>query len=112
MRPGRVWNRDELILAIELYFDPDCSHDSRNPRVRELAAWVNRTPASVALKLANFQSMDRAKSGGMPHHGEEDARIWKEFAGRPAELRKAADKSMERIMASNPTADQESRRAI
>lgn len=58
LRPGQVWSRDELVLALELYFDPASSSDSRDPQVLELAGLIGRTPAAVALKLANFRAID------------------------------------------------------
>ena len=38
MREGRTWNRDEFVLALELYLDENCVCDSGDIQVRELAA--------------------------------------------------------------------------
>ena len=60
MKPGqRLWTRDELILAINLYSKLEFGKmHSRNPQIIELANMINRTPGSVAFKLVNFASLD------------------------------------------------------
>jgi putative restriction endonuclease len=60
MKEGqRLWTRDELILAINLYSKlPFGKMHSRNPEVINLAKFINRTPGSVAFKLVNFASFD------------------------------------------------------
>ena len=56
---GQPWTREQLILAFELYcripFQRTKANDSR---VKELAALLGRTPASVARKLGNFGAFD------------------------------------------------------
>ena len=67
------WHRDEIILALDLYFSPDRgSIDDKNPKVIVLSRVLNalplfperpdegkfRNPNGVALKLANFLPFD------------------------------------------------------
>lgn len=55
----RLWTRDEMILAFNLYLKmPFGKISSRNPRVKELAALIGRTDNSVALRLVNYASCD------------------------------------------------------
>jgi len=80
----RLWTRDELILAINLYCKlPFGKMHNRTPEIRELAALIDRTPGSVARKLGNFASFDptlKARGiGGLPNASKLDAQIWNEF---------------------------------
>src|ERR1700675_28968 len=85
MKPGqRLWTRDELILAINLYSKIEFGKmHSRNPQVIELAKVINRTPGSVSFKLVNFASLDpdlkRRGIKGEAHGGGRDKEIWNEF---------------------------------
>jgi putative restriction endonuclease len=82
MKAGqRLWNRDELLLVINLYCKLTFGQmDGRNPSVIQLAALLNRTPGSVALKLANFASLDTSlKQAGMSNASQLDQQVWNEF---------------------------------
>ena len=55
----RLWTRDEMILAFNLYLKmPFGKISSRNPQVVELAQLIGRTENSVALRLVNYASCD------------------------------------------------------
>ena len=55
----KPWQRDELMLAINLYCKtPFGRIHVRNPAIIELAELLGRTPGSVSYKLANFASID------------------------------------------------------
>ena len=99
------WNRDELILALDLYFRVEPSKiDDTHPDVMALSIILNllpvpegkidlsyRNPNGVALKLQNFRTLDPAQEGkGMSHGGRMDAEIWREFARDRGKLREAA----------------------
>ncbi len=85
MKQGqRLWTRDELILAINLYCKLPFGRLHRlNPEVINLANLINRTPSSVALKLVNFASLDpslKAKGiKGASNASKLDNEIWNEF---------------------------------
>ena len=85
MKQGqRLWTRDELILAINLYCKLPFGRLHRlNPEVINLANLINRTPSSVALKLVNFASLDPSlKSRGIKgatNASKLDNEIWNEF---------------------------------
>ncbi len=88
------WTRDELILALDLYFKIDASYiDSKNKDVIELSKILNnlpihkkeskddvfRNPTGVSMKLRNFQSIDPRYRSGLPNGARLDKVIWDEF---------------------------------
>ncbi|MCC6411489.1 MAG: HNH endonuclease [Saprospiraceae bacterium] len=85
MKEGqRLWTRDELILAMNLYCKlPFGRLHNRNPEIIHLASLIDRTPSSVALKLVNFASLDPSiiESGrtGASNTSKLDKEIWSEF---------------------------------
>jgi putative restriction endonuclease len=85
MKEGqRLWTRDELILAINLYSKlPFGKMHSRNPEVVSLAKFINRTPGSIAFKLVNFASLDPSLKErgikGASNAGNLDKEVWREF---------------------------------
>jgi 5-methylcytosine-specific restriction protein A len=87
------WERDELILALDLYVRAGLVDDT-DPRVIELSELLNRLPLhplhpdpsrfrnanGVHLKLANFAALDPAYPGaGMRHGSQRDRDVWEEF---------------------------------
>ncbi len=85
MKEGqRLWTREELIVAINLYCKlPFGKLHSRNIDIINLAKIIDRTPGSVALKLGNFASLDPSikESGrkGAANVSKLDKLIWAEF---------------------------------
>lgn len=60
----RLWTKDELIVAFNLYLKlPFGKMHRGNPEIIKLAGLVNRTPSSIAMRLVNFASID-------PYHQE------------------------------------------
>ena len=85
------WTREELILALDLYFRLPFGRLNRStPEVIELANLIRRTNNSVALRLVNFAACDPViiNSGrtGMPGGLSICKPIWDEYAGRKEEL--------------------------
>lgn len=109
------WHKDEIILALELYFSPDRgSLDSRNPKVIALSELLNKLPLfekkpdelkfrnknGVAYKLANFRYFDSSESGkGMQNGSKMDKLLFDYFQPRLSELNVVARKIRE--MAAN-----------
>ena len=101
------WNREELILALDLYFKMDYGQmHGRNPDIiqlsndlRSLKLHLNipdkdkfRSPSSVALKLANLKRSDQNFKGrGMRDGGKLEKEIWNEFHGHRDTLKNEAD---------------------
>jgi putative restriction endonuclease len=85
MKPGqRLWTRDELILAINLYCKLPFGRLHRlNPEIIDLSILLNRTPNSLAYKLVNFASLDPSLKErgikGAVNTSKLDKEIWNEF---------------------------------
>lgn len=85
MKKGqKLWIRDELILAINLYCKlPFGRLDKSNPEVINLANLIGRTPSSIAYKLVNFASLDPSLKArgikGASNASKLDEIIWNEF---------------------------------
>lgn len=89
------WSRDELILALDLYFKENPSHTSdNNPKIIELSETLNalpvhpksehqdkfRNPNGVYMKLCNFLRFDPDYEGaGLTRGGKLEEIIWNEF---------------------------------
>lgn len=100
------WHRDEILLALDLYFDKDRgSIDTNNPNIIELSHFLNRLPIfpdrpdakrfrnpnGVSLKLSNFLAIDPSYAGkGMEGYSQLDELIFNEFAGNKEKLRAIA----------------------
>ena len=86
-----VWTRNELILALDLYYRLPFGRLNRStPEVIELANLIGRTNNSVALRLVNFAACDPIiiESGrtGMPGGVSICKPIWDEFLDRKEDL--------------------------
>ncbi|MEJ7822867.1 MAG: HNH endonuclease [Chitinophagaceae bacterium] len=85
MKEGqKLWTRDELTLAINLYCKlPFGKMHSRNEEIKQLAELIGRTPSSIALKLGNFASFDPTLKQrgivGASNASKLDKQIWNEF---------------------------------
>src|SRR6185312_4090611 len=92
MQEGRkLWTRDELILALNLYLKlPFGKLHSRTPEIIHLANLLERTPGSIAMRLNNFASVDpyhqQRGIGGLPGGRAQVEPIWKEFINNKDEL--------------------------
>lgn len=80
----RLWTRQELILAINLYCKTPFGKLHRgNPDVIELSKLIGRTPNAVAYKLVNFASLDPSLKErgikGAKNVSKLDIKIWGEF---------------------------------
>lgn len=87
----RNWTREELILAFNLYLKlPFGKMHKGNPEVINLSRLINRTPSAVAMRLANFASIDpfHQKRGvvGLTGGSKQCQPIWDEFNKNRAEL--------------------------
>jgi 5-methylcytosine-specific restriction protein A len=101
------WQRDEVILALDLYFDKDLgSIDARNPKIIALSALLNklpifelkpdqptfRNPNGVTLKLSNFMALDpNYKGKGMEAYSKLDKEVFLEFNTDRQRLHKIAN---------------------
>jgi len=100
------WQRDELILALDLYFRfPPNSIGQEHPEVVQLSEILNllpihsarpdaqrfRNPNDVYMKLCNFLRFDPTYKGkGLSRGNKLEEEVWKEFADQRGELARIA----------------------
>lgn len=96
------WHRDEIILALDLYFklEPGQIH-ARNPAIIELSKVLNKLPLfeerpdsvkfrnanGVGLKLSNFLALDQTYDGkGMQSYSKLDQQVFESFQHQKQQL--------------------------
>ncbi len=84
MTERKLWTRNELILAINLYCKiPFGRLHKGNPEIIKLASLIKRTPSALAWKLVNFASFDPSLKArgikGAKNASRLDREIWNEF---------------------------------
>ena len=106
MTKNPKWTRDEIILALELYFRVDPVHNSEtHDEIVELSNILKelpihppasqketfRNPNSVHMKLRNFLRFDEYQAKkGLEAGSKLDEEIWHAFSGDKQRLRKTA----------------------
>src|ERR1700742_3444978 len=101
------WSRDELILALDLYFKVNPLHTSKdNAEIGKLSALLNALPihgpqpknrkfrnaTGVYMKLCNFLRFDPTYAGqGLKRGAKLEEDIWNEFASDIPRLRRTAE---------------------
>jgi hypothetical protein len=99
MASGKKWTRDELLVALNLYHKLTFGlFHSRQPAIVALAAKLDRTAGSVAMKLCNLASFDPALKlrgiKGLPGASALDRTVWQEFHADLAESVPASEEAM------------------
>ena len=104
-----AWSADELILALDVYFNhPSARNDKHDPAIAELSRVLRslgdpadqpdairyRNENSVYLKLQNFKSIDPSYRGlGMRAGATQQARdLWDRYVDEPYALAMAANR--------------------
>lgn len=112
------WHRDELILALDLYFRHNPAHiGAGHAEVRALSKILNalpiharkpdaarfRNPNGVYMKLCNFLRMDPDYKGkGLQAGGALEEEVWSEFAHDRPRLAQTADAIRQRLKGTGP----------
>lgn len=104
----RPWSREELILAMNLYCQlPFGKLHARNREVIALAAALNRSASSVAMKLCNLASLDPAHQErgvrGLSGASASDRAIWDEFHADWTRLVAESESLRERMLGGGET---------
>jgi len=91
MAERKLWSRDELILALNLYLKlPFGKLHSGTPEIIHLAYLIDRTAGSVAMRLNNFAAVDpyHQQRGivGLKGGLKQVEPIWNEFINNKDEL--------------------------
>ena len=100
------WSRDELILALELYFrEPMARGSKTHPEVVNLSKILNqlsihqgqalddafRNPSGVAMKLSNFLRLDPGyEVKGLSRGSKLEEEVWNTFVGDTERLMSVA----------------------
>jgi len=87
----RPWTEKEIVSALALYYQiPFGAIDENNSAIIELAKTLDRTPGSIALKLANLASLDPTviASGrhGMANASQLDRKVFAESSNNWLQL--------------------------
>ncbi len=91
MAERKLWTRDELIVALNLYLKlPFGKLHSGTLEIIHLAHLIGRTSGSVAMRLNNFASVDpyhqQRGISGLPGGKKQVEPIWSEFINNKDEL--------------------------
>jgi putative restriction endonuclease len=86
-----LWNREETILALNLYFQtPYGRIHGGNNDIRELSEITGRSRGSVGRKMQNLAGLDPVQIArgikGLTHYSKLDKEIFAEFSNNWAEL--------------------------
>ena len=78
------WTRRQTLAALHNYFQQPFGQLHRGqPKIKQIAQWIGRTPSSVALKLVNLASLDpqivATGRAGMRNASKLDEAIWQEL---------------------------------
>lgn len=84
MPEGKVWTKDECIVACALYaVTPYDKIQSHNPKIIEVAGKLGRSPASLTMRMTMYAALDpvsqakRHKGFGMV--AKQDREVFSEF---------------------------------
>lgn len=111
MTSQRLWSRDELIIAMNLYCKlPFGQFPKTNPIIIEFAKKLGRTPSSLAMKLCNFASFDPVQKArgikGLRGASKADKAIWDEFTNNWEELGIESEDKFQQILDNSSYTDQ------
>ena len=81
-----VWTREQLIMALNVYFKiPFKDVKEKHPLIQKYAPLIGRTPTALKMKIGNFGRLDptlKAKDiVGLGHGSMAEEPIWQEFWG-------------------------------
>lgn len=99
---GSKWSHDETVIALGLYFQiPFAQISARHPKVIEVAAKMNRSPASLSMKMGNIGRIDPtlAEVGivGLKNGAKMEKLVWEEYADKREELSEVYNNMLEGI---------------
>lgn len=102
MATQKLWTRDELLIALNLYHKLTFGQmHARQPVIIEVARKMKRPANSLALKLVNLASLDPALKlrgiKGMDRASKLDRSMWTEFHAHLAEAAPASEEAMRHL---------------
>ena len=107
----RDWTRDEVLAALHLYTQLSFGQLHKgNANIQALAARMQRTPSSVAMKLTNLASLDPQITAngrkGLRGASALDRAVWDELKGNWDATALAAQDSYARLLGDQPSTEQ------
>lgn len=102
MPEAKRWTREELLVVLNLYEKLRFGQfHSRQPVIIEVAAKMERTSSSVAMKLGNLASLDPKlrERGivGLPGASNLDREVWAEFHANREMMVPASEDAMQKL---------------
>lgn len=66
------WSGDEFLITLDLYLNKNgIIEDQSDSKVREVSSLINRSPSAVAMRLANYRSLDPDSTKGIENTGQD-----------------------------------------
>ena len=90
--PKNIWQDDELIVALNLYWKIPYNKISgtSNKEIKETAKLIGRSPGGLAFKLMNYTSLDSERQSkgnkGKDRGGSKEEVIWEKYFNKWDEL--------------------------
>ena len=102
MATGKQWNREELLVALNLYHKLTFGQlHGRQPAIIALAEKMGRGANSVAMKLSNFASLDESLKlrgiRGLQGASALDRQTWTEFHENAGDLVPASEAAFRKL---------------
>ena len=93
------WTKKHTAEVLELYLkERPRAQDKKEQQVQEMAAKLQRSPASIGMKIANFIFLDplaeERNRKGMSQVSDLDKEVWLELSGVPLSIRAAGGDSV------------------
>lgn len=112
MAAGRRWNRDELLVALNLYHKLTFGQlHARQPAIIALANRLDRSTNSLAMKLCNFASLDPALRlrgiKGLAGASALDRAVWNDFHANLNEVVPASEDALRKLFGVDERSDLE-----
>ncbi|MDR7279066.1 hypothetical protein [Catenuloplanes atrovinosus] len=95
-REGKPWLLDEYVVVGDLWLRRGRAVGTGTAEVREIAALLGRTPASISRRIGNFKGTDEPGTGLKPITGEA-LRLWESIRHDPDLLATRLDEARRRL---------------
>lgn len=97
----RRWARQEdlAVLYVKIEYGGELRSPQNNPIVQALAGAMERTVASVSMRIANFNSLDDfVPIRGLSNVSSLTAGIWSEYVSDPERIRAESKEAFEEFL--------------
>ena len=85
--PQRKWTREQDLAVLYVKLEHQLRLEPIHPTSRTLPEAMNRTNASILMRIRNFDSLDRHMPGkGLNHPAKLTKEIWAEYERNPERI--------------------------